>query len=1166
MINRLDSSFGFELPEEMWLGRVREAVLAPPPSGLAQCSTGFAIAGGSDYAGAAAIPRYPLSPISFDFRQASARSEPSRSPSVAASGDYIASYRILRRIGQGGMGVVFEAEQARPRRIVALKVMRPGVSGSAARRRFELEAQLLGRLQHPGIAQIFEAGIAETSEGHQPYFAMELIRGVSLGRHVIESGLSTRARLELMARVADAVHYAHGRGIVHRDLKPANILVDGSSQPKILDFGVARVTDCDMQLTSMGTDVGQLIGTLQYMSPEQVAADPLEVDARSDIYSLGVILFELLGDRLPYELRGRMIHEAARIIREEEPARLSSIHRSLAGDIETIVAKALAKERSLRYASASELAEDLRRFLRDEPILARPPSTSYQLHKFARRHRALVMGVTAVFLALTAGLIASSILYVQAEWRRREAEVQRRLAVANEQRADLEAAAARMEMTKAQSIQQFLQEMLSEADPRRTRRGDLTMREVLDTASHRLEAQFAEQPEVKAAVERTIGEAYYGLMDFERAIAHLSAAVSLLRSLGSPANADFAELLHKLGESYSYHGTGDGVPIMREALAIRERLYGDDHPLTATAKQYLGFALFRGGLAAGGNEAALVEAEALVADAKRHLESHPEAMTEQIARCRHLHGVIIGFLGRHDEAIAAVRQALAMYEELLGEHPFTWDCLDDLAMFQERAGSLEDAADSFRLLVNMGMELFGASDEKVAVRIHRLGLLHQRTGELELAERSFKEALGIWDLRQETLSAEHVETILSLCRVWSKQGREGESRERLHQLVGDLRELVDARSVEHGEDHEATWNAVWELARVLRVTGKPLDAAELFRDGWDWHQIRLGPADPKTLLWMGYYAGCLRDSGQLLDAEAIFRRRYDIRKEAGAVGDLSYSAYDLALVLRDQRRLTEAVPYARESLDIRTSMRGPSSPQALQAESLLIDILEELGATDEVLNVREGRYVTAVARSGPAVPEAFEYAVLLRRAGHHEQAAEIFHAGWQSLRLPDGTTPLASLDWMGNYAVVLIELGRAEEAEPLIREAYERYKAHDPHSLDSARAAADLSIVVHALDGPAAAIPAARESRDLYHRNLPAHQEVVVQSDLRLGEWLAAASQFEEAEETLLGVESHRESLDPNLHCAVLSGLTMLYEAWGAEESATEWRQAHQLACIPEDR
>ena len=308
----------------------------------------------------------------------------------------IPRYQILRLLGVGGMGAVYEAEQQQPRRTVALKVIRPGKATRRLVRRFRDEAEALGRLQHPGIAQIYDFGTTESdgASDPRPFFVMELVRGpegaaaATITEHARQNNLTVRQRLELVAQVADAVHYAHQKGIIHRDLKPANILLGESGQPKVLDFGVARVTDADVQATTVvdETNLGQIIGTLPYMSPEQAGGEVANLDTRSDVYGLGVLCYELLTDRLPYDVGRMMLHEAVRVIREEEPTRLSTVDRALRGDVETIVSTSLAKEKERRYQSAAEMAADIRRYLRHEPLAARKAGTWYHLTRLARRN------------------------------------------------------------------------------------------------------------------------------------------------------------------------------------------------------------------------------------------------------------------------------------------------------------------------------------------------------------------------------------------------------------------------------------------------------------------------------------------------------------------------------------------------------------------------------------------------------------------------------------------------------------------------------------------------------------------------------------------------------------------------------------------------------------
>ena len=330
----------------------------------------------------------------------------------------IGSYTILGVLGRGGMGVVYRAEQSHPRRTVALKVLPLGLLYSDRLvRRFDHEAEVLGRLRHPGIAQIYEAGTADGGFGLQPFFAMEFVDGVPLTQHAADRSLLPRQRLELLARTCDAVHYAHQQGVVHRDLKPANILVEASGEPKVVDFGVARAAEVDAKWTLAETEAGTLLGTLPYMSPEQAAGDVEQIDTRTDVYALGVIAYELLAGRLPLQLAGVPLADAVGFIRDREPPRLGTVDRIYRGDVETIVCKAMQKEKQRRYDSAAELAADLRRHLNDEPITARPPTTWYQLKKFARRNKSFVSAVVAVFLATVTGAGV-------ALWQKRQAELQ----------------------------------------------------------------------------------------------------------------------------------------------------------------------------------------------------------------------------------------------------------------------------------------------------------------------------------------------------------------------------------------------------------------------------------------------------------------------------------------------------------------------------------------------------------------------------------------------------------------------------------------------------------------------------------------------------------------------------------------------------------------------
>lgn len=349
-------------------------------------------------------------------------------------GSDVGGVTIVRLIAEGGMGRVYEGKQEKPSRTVAVKVMRPGLALPSLLRRFEYEAEVLGRLQHPGIAHIYSVGVHRLGGAAVPYFVMEYIANArTLTKYADELALPTRRRLDLFRSVCDAVAHGHQKGVIHRDLKPSNILVDAAGQPKVIDFGVARATDSDVALTTIQTGVGQLIGTLQYMSPEQFGGDPNDIDIRSDVYALGVVLYELLAGKPPYDVKKKPIHEVMRIVKEEEPTPLSSFSRALRGDVAVIAGKCLAKEPVRRYASASALGDDVGRYLSGEPIQAKPQGFVDGVWRLARKHRAAAAATAGIFTALVGAVIGIAAFAIRAERARAEAEAARR--EADDQRA-----------------------------------------------------------------------------------------------------------------------------------------------------------------------------------------------------------------------------------------------------------------------------------------------------------------------------------------------------------------------------------------------------------------------------------------------------------------------------------------------------------------------------------------------------------------------------------------------------------------------------------------------------------------------------------------------------------------------------------------------------------
>ena len=420
----------------------------------------------------------------------------------------IGNYLIRRRIASGGMGTVYEALQEQPRRSVAVKVMRTGRYSDSALRRFAYEAQILARLRHPGVAQIYEAGSYQEDGFEIPFFAMEYIPNAKLiTDYVKERDLSAREILELFIQVCDAVHHGHQRGIVHRDLKPGNILVDSAGRPKIIDFGVARATDSDMAAATEQTQAGQIVGTLQYMSPEQFEMDSGDIDTRSDIYALGVVLYELLSKQLPYDVRGSKLHEIPTIVREAEPPRLGSLESSLGGDLDTIVRCALQKNRDRRYQSAHGLRSDIQRYLSGEGISAHPPTLGYQLRVLVRRNKVWISAASIALVALIGGSVFSIYMYFQASAERAKAE---------------------LHAARSQNAIDFVGETMLQAWPEGWGH-EPSLADLLQSIREKVDVTFADQPLVAAEIHSKLGWASLPQEDFEMFENHCKTALDLRR-------------------------------------------------------------------------------------------------------------------------------------------------------------------------------------------------------------------------------------------------------------------------------------------------------------------------------------------------------------------------------------------------------------------------------------------------------------------------------------------------------------------------------------------------------------------------------------------------------------------------------------------------------------
>lgn len=581
----------------------------------------------------------------------------------------VGPYRLLSLIGRGGMGEVYLAEQSSPRRQVAIKVLPIGAGGAAMTRWFGREVRMLGRLEHPGIARIYEAGTTETVRGPVSYFAMEYIAGRRLIDYAQEAGLGTRERVELIATAAEALQHAHTRGVVHRDLKPANIMVRelpgaepgaGPARPVILDFGVARALESDTDQHTTIAEAGMLIGTVAYMSPEQLHGDNDVVDARTDVYSLGVILYELLTGRLPHEVRGKPLAEAARLVHEGRPAALNTPGNAggvrFDEDLEIITGRAVESDRSRRYATAAAFSEDLRRYLRQEPIQARRASAAYQVRLFARRNRGLVLTAAAGVLGLVGGLAASVTLYVREQGAHARAEA----LYASEQAA--RRTADESDRLNAAIRGYLIDGLLMSAAPERMGH-EVKVLDVLAKAAEGLHERFAEHPEVEAGVRTDLARVLGAVGQFAESDAQWTLAIPLIeQTSGVDSPQAISALLGRAGVLHELRRRGEAIALSTAALD-RARRVDPSGVLVVRALNQLGASHE----AEGRHRAALVHLREGLALAEQAPELHraciPSLMTYINAA--------EGRRGNREAALEMSRKIVAYSDEHLGSESTT---------------------------------------------------------------------------------------------------------------------------------------------------------------------------------------------------------------------------------------------------------------------------------------------------------------------------------------------------------------------------------------------------------------------------------------------------------------------------------------------------------------
>ncbi|MBK8270233.1 MAG: serine/threonine protein kinase [Planctomycetes bacterium] len=912
--------------------------------------------------------------------------ETPRSSRIHAAGiqpDTIPGYQVIRELHRGGQGVVYLATQLSTRRHVAIKVLREGpFAGARDRARFEREVHLLARLRHPNIIAIHDSGF---SADHY-YFVMDYVDGAPLDRWAESERRSDRlthsgrgesstegmplpAIVQLFRKISDAVNAAHLLGIIHRDLKPANVLVEKHGEPRILDFGLAKITtDSAMQDNSSPTMTreGIFLGSLPWSSPEQARGDNEHVDIRSDVYSLGVMLYQTVTGRFPYDVLGS-VNECVNHILHTNPVRPRSIGATIDDDAETIILKCLSKEPERRYQSAGELSRELSRYLDGRPIEAKRDSGWYVLRKWMRRHRLAAVAAISLFLFIGATAVVLGFMYRE----------QSRLRIAAE-------SAAR----KASRTTQFLQDMIASVDPNLAKGKPVAVRDVLDAASRTLEDELASEPEVAAAIHRTIGNTYETLGEAE------------------------------LGEAHH-----------RTALEIGRRVLGDDHPDTLAAMNGLATSLESLNRF---DEAEVLFRQCLDASRRVLGEKNPATID-----ALHNLGNQLRNIGRLEEAETLLKQALATSMEVVGEeHPGTLITKKVLAGVWQDLGEYDKAEPALREVLAVQSRVLGENSPKTIGTKQNLAMLLKATGRIEEAEPLYRELL---ESMRVVYEPDHPETL----RLMNSFGRLLVAQRRLDEAHPPFRETLDAQLRLLGKDHVHILITTNTLALLLQEQGRLEDAEPLARRALEAGRKALGDEHPDVLVWMNNLGNLLSRKGLLAEAEPLYRQALDARRRVlGADHPATQNSLsNYAQVLADLNRMDEAEPYFRLAVEDRRRIQGDDQPDTLTSQSNLARFLlaadrlvEAQSVAQHVLEVRERLL-------GDRHPDTLLSMGILGRAlmkqSHAKQAEALLQkalkTALQTLPPHHGNVPFLQVA----YGTCLTDLGRYEEAEKMLLEGRE---------------------------------------------------------------------------------------------------------------------------------
>jgi non-specific serine/threonine protein kinase/serine/threonine-protein kinase len=879
----------------------------------------------------------------------------------------IGPYHILEPIGEGGMGIVYRAEQREPiHRIVAVKIIKLGMDTRQVIARFESERQALAVMNHVNVAKVLDAGATENG---RPYFVMEYVPGEPITTFADRHKLPVRQRLALFAQACDAVQHAHQKAIIHRDLKPSNILVtfqDDRPLVKVIDFGVAKATAQKLTERTLFTETGQFVGTPEYMAPEQADAGAVDVDTRSDIYSLGVVLYELLSGALPFDsksLRSAAYGEIQRIIREVEPpkpsTRLSTMRDALPsvaamrqieprklgtllrGELDWIVMKALEKDRTRRYESASALAADVNRFLSNEPVSAGRPGGLYRARKFVRRHRVGLTMAALLVLALGAGLIGTTWGFIRARHERDEAVAAR-------------AAEAEAREYEAQT-DKFLIGMFTSINPEEARGRDVLVKEILERAARRIDAQPPKHNVVEASLRAIFGRAYQALGMPERAREHLDRAVELYRKEGAPRQRFLMRELSALGEAYATLGqTSQAESTLREALRLHAQALGENHPDTIVVEADLASTLM--------HMDRLADADAALADAMTRMDRAPPGSIDADARASvaNVLGNLRARQGRYAEAEQLLRDTLAKVRAEHGaDHPTTITLTNNLAHVLQDEGRGNESLDLQRAALDLARKIDGPDHPDTLTAANNLALVLASVGRADEACQLYQDTI---ERRRRALGEDDPLTLVTR----SNYGLALQGLGRFDEAEAIFRDVSERMRRRLGESNDDTLLTRGNLAMVRAGRGDLAEAESIFRDIVPRARAALGADNPAAVVLASKFGFILSLQQKWAEAEPYLAESYRAATAAGVASSQPGYATAYGICLANLNKPNDALPILKQADAALRAAPQANRDMSRRVAVSLASVYEQLGQPDEARRWRDA----AVSSSQPAAQSA----------------------------------------------------------------------------------------------------------------------------------------------------------------------------------------------------